>query len=150
MKSAFQTSSSLRPDSPAPEPHGDRRNLSGLPRVECFQERAGFLPKAEERQRFENPRDAQMVVVTEAARFAIVHGADSGHAASTDDIKAIVTSHTIGLSAADLTTVVTFLPNQKAGSTTKVAVTFNFRPIAPYIPSGLISLKSTSQMVINQ
>ena len=86
----------------------------------------------------------------EATRYAIVHGASSGHQATVADIQGIVTSRTIGLSAADLTTTVTFTPDQTAGSTAKVAITYNFRPVAPYIPSGTISLKSTSQMVINQ
>ena len=57
-----------------------------------------------------------------------------------------------GLDSSTLTTNVTFNPanNQKPGSTVNVAVTYNFTPIAPYIPAGTMSLKSTSQMVIIQ
>jgi Flp pilus assembly protein TadG len=86
----------------------------------------------------------------EATRYAIVHGADSGHTASTNDIKAIVTHNTPGLDSSNLTTTVTFSPDQSSGSTVKVVCTYKFYPIAPYIPVGPLSMKSTSQMVIYQ
>ena len=86
----------------------------------------------------------------EATRYAIVRGSDSGHTASVSQIQGIVTSHSPGLDPANLTTTVTFTPNQSAGSTVKVAVTYKFYPITPYIPVGAIQLTSTSQMVIYQ
>ena|SRR5258708_1367817 len=86
----------------------------------------------------------------EATRYAIVHGSASGHQASTDTIKGVVTSTAIGLSSSSITTNVTFSPDQSAGSTAKVEVNYSFTPVAPYIPSGTITLRSTSQMVIYQ
>src|SRR6266849_2244573 len=84
----------------------------------------------------------------EATRYAMVRGTASGHTASVSAIKNVVTSSALGLDPNSITTNVTFSPDQSAGSTVKVAVTYNFAPIAPYIPSGTVALKSTSQMVI--
>src|SRR5438309_10633519 len=86
----------------------------------------------------------------EATRYAMVRGLASGHTASVNDIKSVVTKSALGLDPNSITTNVTFNPDQSAGSTVKVAVTYNFSAIAPYIPSGLLALKSTSQMVIYQ
>ena len=86
----------------------------------------------------------------EAARYAIVHGTASGHTASVSTIQGIVTSHAPGLDPNSVTTNVTFTPDQTAGSTAKVAVTYSFTPLVPYMPQGTISMKSTSQMTIIQ
>ena len=80
----------------------------------------------------------------------MVCGKASGHAATTSQIQVIVTSHSPGLDTTNTTTNVTFTPEQSPGSTVKVAVTYNFYPIAPYIPVGVITMKSTSQMVISE
>lgn len=86
----------------------------------------------------------------EATRYAIVRGSSSGHTASVSQIQGIVTSRSPGLDPSATTADVTFTPDQNPGSMVKVVVTYNFYPIAPYIPVGPISLKSTSQMVIYQ
>ena len=86
----------------------------------------------------------------EATRYAIVHGSASGHVASQSQIKDIVKNSAVGLDPASLSTTVTFTPDQSTGSTAKVSVTYNFSPIVPYMPSGPIALKSTSQMMIFQ
>jgi Flp pilus assembly protein TadG len=86
----------------------------------------------------------------EATRFASVHGSASGHTASASQIQGIVTSSSLGLDPSKLTTTVTFTPDQSAGSTVKVSVSYSFSAIAPYIPVAPIALTSTSQMVIYQ
>lgn len=86
----------------------------------------------------------------EATRYAMVRGSGSGHTATVSQIQGIVTSHSIGLDPSNVTTTVTFTPDQNPGSTVKVVVTYQFYPIAPYIPIGPIAMKSTSQMVIYQ
>ena len=86
----------------------------------------------------------------EATRYAMVRGTDSGHAATVDDIKKIVTGSALGLDSSKITSSVSFSPDQSAGSTVRVAVTYSFSPLAPYMPGGPISLKSTSQMIIYQ
>jgi len=85
----------------------------------------------------------------EATRYAMVNGTASGHPASVAQIQAIVPSRSPGLDSSCLTTTVTFNPNQSAGSTVKVSVSYSFTPLAPYIP-GPITLKSSSQMMIYQ
>jgi Flp pilus assembly protein TadG len=86
----------------------------------------------------------------EATRYAMVRGTGTSHTASSDQIKAIVTSQAPGLGLDTSNTAVTFTPDQSPGSTVKVAVTYNFTPLVPYIPSGTVTLKSTSQMMIYQ
>ena len=86
----------------------------------------------------------------EATRYAMVRGTASGHTASIADIKSVAASSALGLDPKSITTVVTFNPDQSAGSTVKVAVTYNLSAIAPYIPTGVLGLKSTSQRVIYQ
>ncbi len=89
----------------------------------------------------------------EATRYAMVRGTGSGaNQATTNQIKDIVKSRSPGLDSTNLTTTVTFTPgpNPDPGSSVKVAVSYNFYPIGPYIPVGPITLKSTSQMVIYQ
>jgi hypothetical protein len=91
-------------------------------------------------------------VIRRARSHALRHGTgtDSGHAATVDQIKSIVTSNSPGLDSSNVSTAVTFTPDQSTGSTVKVAVTYSFYPITPYIPVGPISMKSTSEMVILQ
>jgi Flp pilus assembly protein TadG len=86
----------------------------------------------------------------EATRYAMVRGSSSGQTATVAQIQGIVTSHTPGLDSSNTTTTVTFTPDQSPGSTVKVVVTYQFYPIAPYIPVGKIQMESTSQMVIYQ
>ena len=86
----------------------------------------------------------------EATRYAMVRGSSSSNPATTSQIQAIVTSQSPGLDPNSTTSTVTFTPDQSAGSTVKVVVSYNFYAIAPYIPVGQITLRSTSQRVILQ
>ena len=84
----------------------------------------------------------------EATRYAMVRGSSSGNTVTVSQIQGIVTSRSPGLDPSHTTTSVTFTPDQSAGSTVKVVVTYAFYPLAPYIPVGPINMKSTSQMTI--
>ena len=86
----------------------------------------------------------------EATRYAIVRGSSSGNQATVNQIQSIVTNRVFCVSSNKLTTTVTFNPNQSPGSTVKVAVSYSFYPIAPFLPGGAIQLASTSQMMIYQ
>lgn len=86
----------------------------------------------------------------EATRYAMVHGTASGNTATVSQIQGIVTSRMVALATSSVTTNVTFTPDQNPGSNVKVAVSYNFTPLSPYIPAATIPMKSTSQMVIIQ
>lgn len=86
----------------------------------------------------------------EATRYAIVRGSSSGRQASVSDIQAIVTARSPGLETSRITTTVTFSPDQAAGSSAKVAVTYQFNPVVPFFPGTPLQLSSTSQMVIQR
>jgi Flp pilus assembly protein TadG len=86
----------------------------------------------------------------EATRYAMVHGSSSGNQATVSQIQSIVTNRVFCVIASNLSTTVTFSPNQGPSSTVKVAVTYSFYPIAPFFPGRAIQLASTSQMIISQ
>ena len=86
----------------------------------------------------------------EATRYAMVRGNNSGNLATEAKIKAVVTGQTIGLKKTNVTTTVTFNPNQNAGSYVKVKVAYNISPLGPYLPIGPLTLQSTSEMRIIQ
>jgi Flp pilus assembly protein TadG len=81
-----------------------------------------------------------------AARFAIVRGSASPVPATAADIQAFVDA--CGLKGATAKT--TWTPNNAPGSTVAVEVRFDFQPIAPLVPSVVLPLASTAQMVISQ
>ena len=80
----------------------------------------------------------------EAARYAIVRGAESGRAASAGDIETYV--HNVsGLGTAVVTT--TWDPDNQPGSVVQVQVSVPFDSVVAFLPS--VSLQSTSRMVIS-
>lgn len=80
----------------------------------------------------------------EAARYAIVRGAESGRAATATDIETYVRD-VVGLSTAQVTT--TWSPDNQPGSVVQVHVQHPFVPVVPILPS--LSLSTTSRMVIS-
>jgi Flp pilus assembly protein TadG len=89
------------------------------------------------------------------ARYAIVHGGDltSGASSSTDNsaVKTVVKNFagagTIQLADSNIT--VTYVPDNKAGSTVTVKVVYTYTPMLGYFSSLLdVRLGSTSQGVI--
>ena len=86
--------------------------------------------------------------VREGTRYAVVHGANSKTPATTDTITAVVKRQSLGLDPSKLTVAVTWLPNNKPGSAVKVALSYPITFMGPYVPNGNYTVKSTSQMVI--
>jgi Flp pilus assembly protein TadG len=84
----------------------------------------------------------------EGARFAMVHGKASKSPATQATVQAVVRRQAIGLLPANTQVVVTWIPDNAPGSAVKVAVTYNFSSIVPFVSSSVMSLKGTSQMVI--
>ncbi len=86
----------------------------------------------------------------EGARYAIVRGQSSGHAASAADITSFVKKEAIALDPSALTVNTTWTPDKNAGSTVQVQVQYSFQPVVPYMPSGPLTFGSTSKMLISQ
>jgi Flp pilus assembly protein TadG len=86
----------------------------------------------------------------EATRYAIVHGSSSANQVTPAQLQAIVKSNIYGIDWSQLSTTVTFNPNQNPGSTVKIVVVYNFSPITPFVPRSAVKMASTSQMLIYQ
>src|SRR6266404_283225 len=84
----------------------------------------------------------------EATRYASVHG--TTHAVINTDVTTFVTNEAIALDSSALSVTTTWPTNHKPGSTVQVRVQYSFTPVAPYIPTGPITLSSTSKMLISQ
>ncbi len=84
----------------------------------------------------------------EAARFAIVRGADSLSPATESDIRDYLHSRLPFLDSDSVTVSVTWDPPDKSpGGTVEIQATYTFKPlIATFLPD--IPLSSTSQMVV--
>ncbi|PYT11574.1 MAG: hypothetical protein DMG59_26010 [Acidobacteria bacterium] len=86
----------------------------------------------------------------EGARYAIVRGQSSGHAASADDITNYIKREAVGLDPGAITVNTTWSPDNNTGSTVQIQVQYAFQPIVPYMPSGPLSFSTTSRMLISQ
>ena len=86
----------------------------------------------------------------EGARYAIVHGTDSGSPATTTEIQNVVASHALGLDSGLLTVNTTWSPDQTPGSEVTVDATYNFSFVAaPLILSqDQLTLRSVSRMLV--
>lgn len=81
----------------------------------------------------------------EGSRYAIVRGADSGRAATVEDVQDFVRNRLPSLAPVEVTT--SWDPDNQAGSVVQVQVQYAFNPIVPLLPP--ITLSSTSRMVIS-
>lgn len=81
----------------------------------------------------------------EGARYAIVRGAESGRAASAEDVRSHVLTRTTGMTAVAVTT--TWEPDNEPGSVVQVRVESPFLPVVSFLPP--LALTSTSRMVIS-
>ena len=86
----------------------------------------------------------------QGARYAVVRGQASGHAASAGDVQNYVRQQAIALDSSAVNVNTTWSPDNSSGSTVQVQVRYSFSPILPYIPGGSYSLSSTSRMLISQ
>jgi len=83
----------------------------------------------------------------EGVRYASVRGAGSGRAATASDIQNYVAGRSSGLLAPGNVTVAWPVNNQ-TGSDVQVQASYAFAPIVALLPSGTISLSSTTRMTI--
>jgi Flp pilus assembly protein TadG len=92
-----------------------------------------------------------------AIRYASLNGASSSSPATTTSVQTLVMSMADGLEAKSkcpasgaraLCANTTWNPNNTAGSTVKIVVTYNFQPFGPFLPTAVLALSSTQQMVI--
>ena len=86
----------------------------------------------------------------EAARYAIVHGSDSGSPASEADIRARVTKWAIGLNPSALTVSTSWAPSNAPGSSVAVRSDYALSPITKLVLPSSITLTTRSEMVISQ
>ena len=84
----------------------------------------------------------------EGTRYAMVHGRNSSHPATASDITNVVTSQAVGLAPASLRVNVSWIPNNKPGSSVKVALQYTFSSVTNLAGSGTFG--STSQVIISQ
>ena len=85
------------------------------------------------------------------ARYASVHGLQSGRQLTNSTLTTLVDGWAVGLTAADITTALTWSPDAKPGSTVTVQVNYTYRPMfASYIMHGPVNLSSTSKSAIFQ
>jgi Flp pilus assembly protein TadG len=84
----------------------------------------------------------------QAARYASVHGTQSGSPFTSSSITTYVQGLSSGLSTSSLSATASSSPNQSPGSTATVTVTYSYQPIRPFSQTTL-TLSSTAQMTIN-
>lgn len=92
-----------------------------------------------------------------AIRYASLNGASSASPASTSSVQSFVMGMANGLEATSncpaggagqLCASPTWNPNASAGSSVTIVVTYDFQPFGPFLPSVVLPLSSTQQMVI--
>ena len=82
----------------------------------------------------------------DGARWAAVRGSSSGAPATEDDVQTYVQGRAYGL---PVTVTTLWSPGDKsAGSIVTVRVQRSFQPVVPILPQGLITLRSSAQMLI--
>jgi len=84
----------------------------------------------------------------EATRYAVVRG--TAHPVDAPGLTTFVKNEAIGLDRSAITVTPTWTPDHTPGSTVQVTVSYSFQPIAPYMPTGSITMNSTSKMLISQ
>lgn len=84
----------------------------------------------------------------EATRYAMVHGSHSISPATADNIKSVVTSQAVGLDPSKISVDVSWTPDNKPGSSVKVAAQYTFTPMTGFVGSGKFG--SVSQVIISQ
>lgn len=86
----------------------------------------------------------------DAARYAMVRGANSPQPVTATDVRNFVLAEAQGINTQAVTVTTTWTPNNNPGNTVKVKVAYTFAPLARIASNVTLSLSSTSQMVISQ
>jgi Flp pilus assembly protein TadG len=84
---------------------------------------------------------------TEGARYGACHGSMAKTPANKASVRAAILPYAVGLSPASLTVSLTWISDNKPGSTARVAVAHPVQPLVPFIPAP--NLSSTAQMVVS-
>ena len=85
----------------------------------------------------------------EATRYALAHG--TKYPVTASDLTTFVKNEAIGLDPSAITVTPTWSDvSHTPGTSVQVQVQYAFQPIAPYMPTGLLTLSSTSKMLISQ
>ncbi|MGH8014016.1 MAG: TadE/TadG family type IV pilus assembly protein [Candidatus Binataceae bacterium] len=93
----------------------------------------------------------------DAIRFAALNGSSSPNPAGTSDIQNLVMNLSNGLSATsqcpatavtDLCATTAWTPDNNPGSTVTIQVNYVFGPLAPFLPTGALTLSSRAQLPI--
>jgi Flp pilus assembly protein TadG len=82
-------------------------------------------------------------------RYAMVHGTQSGSAATNASVQTYVRGLAIALDTSSLTVATTWTPNESPGSTINVKVTYSFASLLPLVWSSTLSMSSTAQGVVS-
>ena len=84
----------------------------------------------------------------EGTRYAIVHGSQSGAAATSTDIQDKVRSWCIGLDSSAVTVTTTWPSGNGPGKPVNVTTRYTFTPLVGFLTS--FTIGSSSQMIISQ
>ena len=84
----------------------------------------------------------------EGARYAQVHGLNSGSSLTSAQIQTWVRSRAVGISGVNVTT--TPDPPGDPGTIVTVIVTHDFTPETSFIPNGTLTLSSTARMIVSR
>ena len=82
------------------------------------------------------------------ARYASVHGTQSGSPFTSTTVTSYVQGLSSGLNTAQLSATASYSPSQAAGSTATVTVTYSYSPLTLFSKTN-ISLSSTASTTIN-
>ena len=83
-----------------------------------------------------------------AARYAMVHGANSVSPATSNSVQSYVDGLVVGLDPSALSVTTTWTPDNNPGSSVKIQVQYNFNPVAPFVSSLTLPLSSTAVTTI--
>jgi Flp pilus assembly protein TadG len=85
-----------------------------------------------------------------ASRFASLRGSTSGHPANAADIQSVANDYALPLNVSNLAVTVTWLPDNKPGSSVEVTVAYTFQPAVLPLSIRPLSLRSTARQRIAQ
>lgn len=86
----------------------------------------------------------------QAARYASVRGAASGHAAAAGDIQAAAEVYTGALDNSKVTVITAWTPDNNPGSTVQVTVRYRFATLLASLGPGGFTISTTSASIITQ
>ena len=86
----------------------------------------------------------------EAARYAMVHGSQSGSVATNDAIQAVVRRWCTSLEQSAVEVTTAWEPNNSPGSRVRIRARYAMSPMTRLIAADKLTLSAQSEMVISQ